>query len=239
MSAFFEITTPDGPMPTYSVSPHGDVKGAVIVIQEAFGVTQHICDIADRLAAAGYRALAPALFHRDGGSPTIAYDDIPSVYPLMQNLSATTIAMDVDATIAVLQDEGFDAAQIGMVGFCMGGAVTLFSSTRPGIGAGATFYGGGLATGRFGLDAGVELGAKLSCPWIGHFGDLDQGIPVEEVEQLRAAVATSPIPGTIYRYAEADHGFNCNDRPGVYNADAAALAWERTIAFFDEQLARH
>jgi len=226
-------------MPAFSALPAGDVRGAVIVIQEAFGLTDHIGVVTERFAAEGFRAVAPALFHRAGGSPVASYDDIPSVYPLMEALSAESIAMDVDATLAFLASEGFGESQIAMVGFCMGGSVTLFACTRPGLAAGATYYGGGLATGRFGLPSGVELGAHLNCDWIGHFGDLDKGIPVDEVEALRVGVGNSGHSATVYRYENADHGFNCNDRPSVYNAEAAAQAWERTISFFSNTLRPH
>jgi carboxymethylenebutenolidase len=232
-----EIPTPDGPMPAFSASPEGQPLGAVIVIQEAFGLTEHIGVVTEQVAAAGFRAIAPALFHR-GHSPVLAYDDIESVRPVMGTLSAEGIATDIDAALAFLDAEGFEEGSIGMVGFCMGGSVTLFAATRPGLGAAVTYYGGGLSTGRFGFPPLIDIGDSIRCPWIGHFGDLDQGIPVEDVERLRAAAERAPAPTTIYRYASADHGFNCTDRPAVYNAEAASEAWERTISFFGSTLSR-
>ena len=238
MLTTIEIPTVDGPMPAFSALPDSTARGAIIVIQEAFGLTDHIGQVARRFADAGFRAIAPALFHRAGGSPTAAYDDIPSVYPLMAALAPEPLSIDLEATIATLATEGFADSQIGMVGFCMGGLVTLFAATRPGIGAAVTYYGGGLTTSRFGLPTGIELGSSIRCPWIGHFGDLDQGIPVEEVEQLRAAAAGAGPTTEVFRYVDADHGFNCNDRPAVYNAQAASLAWERTIEHFGSTLHR-
>jgi len=230
-----EIPTADGPMPAFSTTPDGPSRGGIVVIQEAFGLTEHIGRVTERLAAEGFRAIAPALFHRDG-SPVIAYDDMESIYPVMQTLSAGTITMDVDAALGQLGDEGFAPGRRGMVGFCMGGSVTLIAATRPGLGAAVTYYGGGLATGRFGMDPLIGLGSKIRCPWNGHYGDLDQGIPVEEVEQLRVAAASASAPTEIFRYANADHGFNCEDRPAVFNAEAAQIAWDRTIGFFTANL---
>jgi len=235
MLTTIEIPTPDGPMPALSAEAEGDAAGAVIVIQEAFGLTEHIGDVVELFAGHGFRAVAPALFHRSG-SPVVAYDDIPSVFPIMQSLTVETITTDTDATVALLNDEGFSESAIGMVGYCMGGSVTLYSASRPGIGAAVTYYGGGLSTGRFGFPPLLELAPNLRCAWIGHFGDLDQGISIEDVEALRAEAGKASVPTEVYRYAGADHGFNCPDRPAVYNEAAATEAWARTYEFFSSTL---
>jgi carboxymethylenebutenolidase len=236
MLSHIEIPTPDGAMPALSAPAEGDHKSAIIVIQEAFGLTDHIGEVVETYAGHGFRAVAPALFHR-AGAPVLGYDDFEAIRPAMATLSAESIATDLDATIALLGEEGYSEASIGMVGYCMGGSVTLFAATRPGIGSAVTYYGGGLSTGRFGFPPLIELAPEIRCPWMGHFGDLDQGIPVEDVEALRAAAATASAPTTIYRYAQADHGFNCMDRPAVYNAEAAAEAFARSYEFFTEHLA--
>jgi carboxymethylenebutenolidase len=229
------IETNDGPMPTASALPEGEAKAAVIVIQEAFGLTDHITGLTDRLAIAGFRSIAPALFHRVNSKP-FAYDDMASIRPLMESLSAETLTTDLDAALGQLAGEGFAESAIGMVGFCMGGSVSLYAATRPGLGAAVTFYGGGLSIGRFGLPPLIEIAPSLRCPWMGLFGDLDASIPVEEVEQLRAAAASSGQPTEIVRYAEAGHGFNCNDRPVHYQAEAAADGWAKMLEFFGEKL---
>jgi carboxymethylenebutenolidase len=235
MPPTIEISTIDGAMPALSAEPEGTPAGAVIVIQEAFGLTEHIGDVVDTYAAHGFRSLAPALFHRQG-SPVAAYDDFEAIKPAMGALDAAGLAVDLDATLAHLNEEGFGAAAIGMVGYCMGGSVTLFAATRPGLGAAATYYGGGLSTGRFGMPPLLEIAASLRCPWIGHFGDLDKGIPLDDVNALRVEAAKAPVPTEVYVYEGADHGFNCNDRPAVYNEQAAALAFERTYEFFTSTL---
>jgi carboxymethylenebutenolidase len=223
-------------MPMASATAGDRANKAIIVIQEAFGLTSHITGLTDRLADAGYRAVAPALFHRESSEP-IGYTDFDKVMPMIQSLDAEQIGTDVDATIGFLNDEGFESSSIGMVGFCMGGSVTLFAATRPGIGAGVTFYGGGVATGRFGLPSLIELAPSLRVPWLGLYGDLDQSIPVDEVEELRSAAERSGQITEIVRYPEAGHGFNCNDRPDHFNADAAADGWAKMLDFFAAHLA--
>ena len=226
--AHITIATTDGPMPAYEASPGVNAKGGVVVVQEAFGVTEHIEDIARRLADAGYYAVAPAFFHRQG-APTLAYDDFASVMPLMKELNAEGITVDLTAAFAHIEAAGFPAARTGIVGFCMGGSVTFYAATLRALGAAVTFYGGGVAEGRFGLPSLLDQTPNLQTPWLGLFGDLDQGIPIADVEKLRGATDAVKVPTEIVRYPDADHGFNCNDRPAVFNPTAAADAWGRTL----------
>jgi carboxymethylenebutenolidase len=229
------LATPDGPMPAYATSPDDGARGGIVVVQEAFGVTTHIERIADRLAEAGWLAIAPAFFHRQG-APVLAYDDLESVMPVMSQLTAEGITADLGAAFDYLGDAGFSAAQTGVVGFCMGGSVAFQAAALQALGAAVTFYGGGLTEGRFGFPALVELAPKLQTPWLGLYGDLDQGIAAGDVEQLRQAAAGADVATEIVRYADAEHGFNCDDRPAVFNQQAAADAWGRTLAWFDRHL---
>jgi carboxymethylenebutenolidase len=229
------IETADGPMPAFVAAPAGEAKGGILVVQEAFGVTTHIEDIARRLAADGWHAVAPALFHRQG-SPALAYDDFDAVMPLMGQLSAEGITTDVLAGLDYLAQAGFPGGRTGVVGFCLGGSVTFYAATLRPLGAAVTFYGGGVAEGRFGLPSLLDQAKELQTPWLGLYGDLDQGIPVDQVEQLRQATAQAPVPTEVVRYADADHGFNCNDRPAVFNPVAAADAWARTLEWFGHHL---
>jgi carboxymethylenebutenolidase len=222
-------------MPTYEALPDGDAKGGIVVVQEAFGVTRHIEEVAERLAAAGWHAVAPALFHREG-SPTFDYDDLASVMPAMKGLSAAGIGADVDAALAHLGDAGWAAGRQGIVGFCMGGSVAFYTAADHALGAAVTFYGGGVEEGRFGYASQLERAGQLRTPWLGLYGDLDKGIPVEQVEALRAAAAAAKVPTEVVRYADADHGFNCDARPAVYNTSVAADAWGRALAWFDAYL---
>jgi len=234
MAATVTLRTADGDMGLYDVTPEGDARAAVIVIQEAFGVNPHIEDVTRRVGAAGYRAVAPHLFHRTG-DPVIDYGDYDKIMPHFAGLSEAGILMDIDASIAYLGEAGFVPAQIGIVGFCMGGTVTFLSSVRRPLGAGVTFYGGGVTEGRFGMASMVDLASELQAPWLGLYGDKDQGIPVEQVEALRAALRAAPVDTEIVRYAGAGHGFHCDMR-GDYDEASAADAWRRTLAWFERYL---
>lgn len=229
------IDTTDGPMPAYEATP-ADPRGAVLMVQEAFGLTSHIEGIVRRLADAGWTALAPALFHRQG-SPVLSADDFEAVKPFLGQLSAQGLAVDIDAALGHLESAGFAPAQLGVVGFCMGGSVSLVAATRHELGAAVTFYGGGVLTGRFGLPPLVELAPNLRTPWLGLYGEQDKGIPVEEIEQLRQAADGAPVQTEIVRYPGAGHAFNNDDRPAMFNPSAAADAWRRMLAWFDNHLA--
>jgi carboxymethylenebutenolidase len=229
------LDTADGPMAVYQAVPDGGARRAVIVIQEAFGVNDHIQDVARRFADAGYHAVAPAIFHRAGGG-TAPYDDFNQVLPLFEGLTDPGIVMDVEATIAHLHGAGFDDAAIGIVGFCMGGRVTFLVALEHALGASVGFYGGGIVTARFPqFPALVDRVGDLQTPWLGLFGDEDGSIPVDDVERLRQELDGLDLPTEIVRYAGAEHGFHCDVLPS-YNADAATDAWGRTLAWFETHL---
>jgi carboxymethylenebutenolidase len=214
--------------------PDGPPKGGIVVIQEAFGVNDHIEDVAGRFAAEGWLAVAPHLFHRTG-DPALGYGDLSVVMPHMQALTADGVLADVDAALDYLAHEGIPLERTGVVGFCMGGTVTLVTAARRDVGAAVTFYGGGVTEGRFGFAPLVEEAPGLQAPWLGLYGDLDQGIPVEGVEQLRDAAARSGQETEIVRYPEAGHGFHCDQRDS-YEPKSAQDAWARTLAWFDHHL---
>jgi carboxymethylenebutenolidase len=208
------------------------------VLQEAFGVNPHIEDVTRRLAGAGYHAVAPHLFHRTG-SPAIAYDDVSSVMPHIEALTNEGLIADVETTIAYLQKAGWEADQIAVVGFCMGGRSSFLVAGTLALGAAVGFYGAGIVTARR-ANVGSLLGLvpEMSTPWLGLFGDADRSIPIEDVERLRAELgARAPVDTAVARYAEADHGFHCDARSS-YSAEAAGDAWRRTLEWFDAHLAR-
>ena len=217
-------------------APDGDARGAVIVIQEAFGITEHIEDVVARFASAGYYAVAPHLFHRSGDA-VVAYDDMAAVMPHLGALSAEGLESDLTATLEHLAVAGYAPQQVGIVGFCMGGSVVVLAAARHALGGAASFYGGGLAAGRFGLPPLIELAPDLQTPWIGFFGDLDQSIPVDQVEQMREAAKGASVPSEVVRYADAEHGFHCDARSS-YHESSAKDAWRRTLEWFDGHLAK-
>jgi carboxymethylenebutenolidase len=214
--------------------PGGAPKGGIVVIQEAFGVNDHIEDVARRFAAEGWLAVAPHLFHRSG-DPKLGYGDMSAVMPQLQKLTAEGVMADVDAALDHLAGAGIPLGKTGIVGFCMGGTVALVTAARRDLGAAVTFYGGGVTEGRFGFGPLVEEATRLRAPWLGLYGDLDQGIPVDGVEQLRAAAASSGQETELVRYPEAGHGFHCDQRES-YEAKSAQDAWARTLAWFDGHL---
>lgn len=221
--------------PLTVVEPGEEPTRAVIVVQEAFGVNAHIEDVCRRFADEGHLAVAPHLFHRTG-DPIFGYDEIDKLMPVMGQLTAEGILEDVDAASARCADAGIAPAATGVVGFCMGGSVALVMTSRRDVGAGVTFYGGGVSTGRFGFPPLIEEATHLRAPWLGLFGDRDQGIPAHDVEALRSAAVTSGQPTEVVRYADADHGFHCDARPH-YHEPSAKDAWRRTLDWFDRHLA--
>ena len=235
MATTVSLTTGDGDMALYDVEPDGQGRGAVIVLQEAFGVNDHIEDVTRRFGGAGYRAVAPHLFHRSG-DPLLDYGNFEKILPHMQALSEPGLTEDLDVTVAHLAEAGFATASIGVVGFCMGGSVTFLAAARRRLGAAVTFYGGGVADGRFGMPPLVAMAPELATPWLGLFGDEDQGIPVDQVEALRAAAASASVPTEIVRYPGAGHGFHCDARPDSYHEASAHDAWQRTLAWFERFL---
>ena len=229
------LGTDDGPMDAYEAVPDGSARRAVIVVQEAFGVNDHMQDITRRFADAGYHAIAPALFHRAGGG-TAPYDDFEKVLPLFEGLTDPGIVMDVDAARAHLGTAGFGDRAIGIVGFCMGGRVTFLASLELELGAAVGFYGGGIVTARFPqFPPLIDRVGDLKTPWLGLFGDEDGSIPVEDVERLRQELDGADVSTDVVRYAGAEHGFHCDQRPS-YHAEAATDAWTRTLAWFEEHL---
>lgn len=204
-------------------------------MQEAFGLNDHIDDVTHRFAAEGWLAVAPHLFHRTG-DPKFGYDDSSQVLPHMSALNAEEIMVDVDTALAHLTGCGIGLEHIGIVGFCMGGSVALVTATRRAVGAAVSFYGGGVATGRFGFDPLIEEAPRLLAPWLGLYGDLDERIPVPDVEQLRKAAASSGQDTELVRYPHAGHGFHCDQRSD-YHTESAHDAWDRTLTWFNHHLA--
>ena len=229
------LTVGSGTMGLYVAEPDGKAGGAVMVLQEAFGVNDHIRDITERFAAAGYVAVAPHLYHRSG-DPELGYADMQEVMPYIMQLQADELEADMEATLVHLAGMGFDAPHVGVVGFCMGGSISMVAGAYWKLGAAVSFYGGGIAQSRFGLPPLFDLAPTLQTPWLGFFGDKDASIPTDQVEGLRTAAEKAEPQTAVVRYAEADHGFHCDARSS-YHEESAKDAWQRTLAFFAEHLA--
>ena len=231
-----DLHTPDGTMPLYEARPD-DARGAVVVIQEAFGVNEYIESVVRRLADAGWHGVAPHVFHRAGGG-TVQYGDWDGVLKKLEGLSDDGFLMDVDAAIEHLGRAGWEDGKIGAVGFCMGGRVSFLVAARRALGAAVGFYGGGIVTSRVPqLPSLIDEVPTLKTPWLGLFGDLDESIPVDDVERLRAELDDkATVAHDVVRYADAGHGFHCDLRD-AYVPGAAKDAWQRALDWFDEHLA--
>src|SRR5262245_50678417 len=208
------VDTAAGPMRVFEAAPDGDARGAVMVVQEAFGVNPHIEDVTRRAAAAGYYAVAPDFFHRSGPGSVCEYGKFEKVMEFFQALGDDdAILGDIDGALGHLRASGFSDEQIGVVGFCFGGRVSFLTALRHALGASVGFYGGGIVNARFPqFPALAGDAASLQTPWLGLFGDDDASIPVDDVEQLRGALAAAKVDTEIVRYAGAGHGFHCDKR---------------------------
>lgn len=229
-----DVTVGDQTMGIYVADPEGEPRGAVVVVQEAFGVNDHIRDVTDRFAAEGYLGVAPRLYHRSG-DPEYGYDDPAEVMPNIMQLQADEIEADLEATFALLAERGFDLSRTAVIGFCMGGSISFIAGCFWKLGAAISFYGAGIAQSRFGFPPLFDLAPTLQSPWLGLFGDLDTSIPIPEVEGLEKAVADAPVDTEVVRYPDANHGFHCDARDSYHEASAKD-GWQRTLAFIEAHL---
>ena len=227
MGQFTDLKAADGQaIPAYLAQPKGQPKGGIVVIQEIFGVNSHIRAVADGYAAEGYLAIAPAIFHRIRPNVELGYqeDDMTegmSLKNAVENLPSPGVMQDIQAAIKQVSQAG----KVGIVGFCYGGLLTWRSAcTLDGLSAAVPYYGGGVTMPQ-------EVARKPKCPVLAHFGDQDHWITLDSVEVFKKA-----HPEVEVHVYHANHGFNCDQR-GSYNADAAKLARERTLAFFAQHLA--
>ncbi|HEX5353989.1 MAG TPA: dienelactone hydrolase family protein [Rhodanobacteraceae bacterium] len=205
----------------YLVEPKDKPKGGIVVVQEIYGVTPHIRGVAERFADAGYTAVAPAFFDYAENDVELAYDRAGTERG--KNL-VMEVGMDraVEA-VASAADSIRSSGVIGVVGYCWGGTVALLAAQRLALPA-ASYYGARNT---------AYLDQPLQAPVMFHFGANDRSIPAEAVEKHRKAWPDAPI----YVYAGAGHAFNRDVDPTHYNEAAATLAKQRTLAFFDKQLA--
>ncbi|ABD09920.1 carboxymethylenebutenolidase [Frankia sp. CcI156] len=229
------IPTPDGPAPATLTEPDGPARGGVVVLHEAFGLTEHITDVCSRFARAGWRAIAPDLFHR-AGSPVFDYDDLASAVKILDELNGTDLLADIDAALAILAEEGTAIDRCAVVGFCVGGSIAFQAAVARPFGAASTFYGGGITMRRFGEPAQLDLADRLQAPWLGLYGDQDPSILASEVEDLRAATRKASVPAEIVRYPQAGHGFHNDARAGAYHGPSAKDAWSRMLTWFDSHV---
>src|SRR3954462_8240132 len=222
MGKMIELTAADGhKLSAYRADPAGKARGAVVVIQEIFGVNSHIKSVADGFAAEGYLAVAPAMFDRGQRNYDTGYSqpEIQAGIAVMQKLDWNKTMLDVQAAVG----EAKKAGKVGIVGYCWGGTVAWVAATRlSGLAASVPYYGGGMPG---------FIGEKPKIPVMCNFGELDQSPTLEQSK----AIAKAHPEITAHFYAGAGHGFNCDQR-GSYNAAASKLARERTLEFFRKHI---
>lgn len=215
------IDTPHGLVDGWLAEPQGAPRGALVVLQEIFGVNAHIRSVTERFAAHGFRALAPALFDPVQGDVELGYDEagFAKGRGLVQQLGFERAVDIVAAATRRLQSDG---AQVGAVGYCWGGSVAFLANTRLGLPA-VSYYGARTMP---------VLDEKLRAPMLFHFGAQDASTPPQDIEAHRAAHPNAEF----CVYADAGHAFNRDVDPRHFHAEIAQQALRRTLAFFEAHL---
>jgi len=221
MGKMIQLTASDGhKLSAYRAEPAGKPKGGLIIAMEIFGVNSHIRGVADGYAADGYLVIAPALFDRvqPGYETGYSQEEVQRGIGIIQKLTLDNAMKDVSAAMGNIVSAG----KVGIVGYCWGGTVSWKAACNVnGLACAVPYYGGGIP----GL-----IGEKPKCPVLFHWGESDQSIPLTKAQEFAAAHKDR----THYFYA-AGHGFNCDQR-GSYDAQSAALARSRTLAFLAKHL---
>jgi carboxymethylenebutenolidase len=232
VSEWVKLKAEDGhELSGYLARPEGEAIGSLVMVQEIFGVNQHIRSVADSYAKDGFLVLAPALFDRTENGVELSYEgeDMQKAVALMQKLDPKTALLDVAAAYHHLESEG---KGVGVIGYCYGGFMAWLSATRgedlkmqPDCCVG--YYAGGI---------GKVAKEEPSCPVMLHFGADDSHIGKDQVDAVREAHAEHKDEVQIFVYEGAGHGFACNARSS-YNAEAAKLARERSLEFLKSNIA--
>jgi len=235
-----KIPVRDGEMPAYRAMPaKGKNFPVALVVQEIFGVHEHIKDICRRFAKLGYLAVAPSLYARQGDTTKLQMEDVMKV---VAQVPDEQVMSDLDSTVAWARGTGkSDAKHVGITGFCWGGRIVwLYSAHSKELDAGVAWYGRLVANPNAKPNPltprqPIDMVDELKAPVLGLYGGKDQGIPVESVERMREALKKSKSKAAtrseIIVYPEAGHGFHADYRPS-YNKEAATDGWQRLQAWF-------
>jgi carboxymethylenebutenolidase len=207
----------DHALSAYLAEPAGKPRGGIVVIQEIFGVTRHIRDVTEQYAAAGYLAVAPALFDRVEREVDVPYTDSQKGFGYVTALHNDKVMLDIQAAA----DHVKPAGKVGVVGYCWGGQLAFLAAVRVSIDAAIAYYGGGINR---------QLAHIPRVPVMFHFGEQDTHIPLSAVDEIRTA-----YPRGIYHLYPAQHGFNCTDRAS-FDVPSAKLAFDRSVEFFRQNI---
>ena len=221
MANKISLTASDGfKLDAYRADPSGKPKGGIVLIQEIFGVNHHIQALVDEWGKAGYAVIGPAMYDRAEKGVDLGYDEEgrQKGMAVRAKLDPAKQVLDYQAAAAALTGVG----RIAIIGYCYGGTVAWQGATSGPFDAAVCYYGGGIAD---------MLNADAKCPVLMHFGEKDQGIPLDKVAKIKAAKPYAVVD--IYK--DAGHGFVCDERPSFQKA-ATDLARQRTAAFLEMTL---
>jgi carboxymethylenebutenolidase len=236
VSGWRTVATTDGTMRIYQAHPNVPTDRAVVILQEAFGVNDHIQEITRRCAARGFLALAPDLFHRTGVAE-LSYDQRTEAMSLIDAISQGQIITDVHAVLEHLRTgEGIEPDRTAIIGFCFGGRAAFTAATATaGLAAAVVFYGPGIAAGPHAV---LDRAGAITAPMLLHVGSEDPAIPAERVMKIDSALTAARVDFEQHVYPGAGHAFACDARPSLFRRQDAEVAWERTYAFLDKHLCR-
>ncbi|HXE69924.1 MAG TPA: dienelactone hydrolase family protein [Hyphomicrobiaceae bacterium] len=226
----------DGEMPLYFAKPSdGQHPPVILVAMEIFGLHQYIKDVTRRLGKLGAFAVAPDYYFRKGDLAKVS--EIAQLMPLVNAKPDAELIADLDATVAWARSQGGDTSRLGIIGYCRGGrTVWVYSASNPNVTAGVAFYGPLVdPAGQKAIwpMSPTELAAQMKAPVLGLYGQADQGIPVTQVEAMRASLGAAGKTASFKIYPEAPHGFHADYRPS-YRKEAAEDAWRQMTAWFKQ-----
>jgi len=236
MSEWVKLTASDGhDLDAYVAKPEGEPVAGLVVVQEIFGVHEHIKDLCRRLAHTGYYAIATSLYARFGDPGKY---DMAHIQDMMTNIVAKVpddeVMSDLDATVAFAKGEHADTSKLAVTGFCWGGRITwLYTAHNPDVKAGVAWY--GPLTGKpspLRPKTAIDLAPDLHAPVLGLYAGLDHNITAADIDAMRAALAKAgKTTSRIDVFADAQHGFNADYRDS-YNEKDAKEGWSRMLAWF-------
>jgi carboxymethylenebutenolidase len=231
-----KIKTADGEIPGYRAMPQaGSNLPTIVVVQEIFGVHEHIKDVCRRLAKLGFFAIAPELYARQGDVSKLA--TIDEIRPIVAKVPDKQVMADLDATVDFAKASGrANAAKLAITGFCWGGRVVwLYSAHNPNLKAGIAWYGRVVGDKTDMTPANpIDLVAQLHAPILGLYGAADTGIPVDSLDKIKAACAAAQKKCEITVYPDTPHAFNADYRPS-YREGPAKDGWAKMLAFLKER----
>ncbi len=224
MSEWVKLKAADGvELEAYVARPHGEPKASLVVVQEIFGVNDHVQAVTDDWASEGFLAIAPAMFDRIEPGVKVGYDKAgwAKAMSMVPKINMDKSVLDVDAAIQWLRGE--TDGNVGIVGYCYGGTMAWLAAARLEVDAAVGYYGGSIAD---------FVNEEPQCPVMLHFGGQDQHIPAEKIAKIQTAHPEVPV----FVYDDAGHAFNRSADPTAYVADAARLAKKRSLLFFQQHL---